>query len=78
MPLLDQNTPQQSLAMANSAVLMALLDRLIAKGLLDHADVQGLIKDAKGLVGYRSKTNESFRALQVLDALWNRFYPPLK
>jgi hypothetical protein len=73
MPLLDPTAPPPSLAIANSAVLMALLDSLIAKGIFDKSEVQSLVKDAMGFVGARSKTTEGSRALDLLDALWSRF-----
>jgi hypothetical protein len=73
MPLLDPTAPPQSLAIANSAVLMTLLDVLIANGVLDRSKVQNLVKSAMGLVGTRARSPEDSRALDVLDGLWSRF-----
>jgi hypothetical protein len=73
MPLLDQSKPPQSLALANSAVLMALLDALIAKGVFDHAEAQDVIQQAMHLISARFRTNEAANALEVLHDLWGSF-----
>jgi hypothetical protein len=68
-----ESAPPQSLAIANSAVLMTLLDTLIAKGALDKNEAQNLVKSAMGLIGTRARSPEGSRALDVLDRLWSRF-----
>ena len=55
MPLLDPSIPPPSLAIANSAVLMALLDALIANGALDRSEVQSVVKSAMGMVAARAR-----------------------
>jgi hypothetical protein len=74
VPLLDPTAPQPSLAIANSAVLITLLDALVAKGIFDRSEVQRLVKDATSLVGARARTPEGSKAVDLLDALYDRFY----
>jgi hypothetical protein len=74
MPLLDPAIPPPSLAIANSAVLMALLDALIANGALDRSDVQSVVKSAMGMFAARARSPEGSRAVDALNALWSHFY----
>jgi hypothetical protein len=62
-----------SQAIANSAILMALLDSLIAKGIFEKSEVQSLVKDAIGLVGNRGRSPEGSQAVRLLNSLWGRF-----
>lgn len=73
MPLLDTNAPPQSLAIANSALLMALLDSLVAKGQLSKSEAQEIVRRAAELVRVRCHTAEGSRARDLLDGLWTRF-----
>lgn len=73
MPLLDANASPQSLAVANGALLIALLDFLVARGICDQSEVQELVRTAIGIVGNRARTPEGIQALGVLDALWSHF-----
>lgn len=75
MPLLDPLSPPNSLTIADSAVIMALLDSLIAKNILDKAEVQDLVKAAMALVGTRGRSVEGAQAINVLHTLWGRFCP---
>jgi hypothetical protein len=73
MPLLDPLTPPHSITVADSAILMALLDALVAKDVFDKHEIQNIVMAAMRLVAARWKSAEGSRAMDVLGTLWGRF-----
>jgi hypothetical protein len=76
MPLLDPVTPPHGLAIASSAIIIALLEAIVAKGILDKSEVQNLLRSAMTLVSSRGRSREGTNALNALDRLWDRFCEP--
>ncbi len=73
MPVLDPVTPPNGLAIASSAVLFALLDSILAKGVLDRQEIQSVLKTAMICVGARANSPHGSEAIDVMTALYNHF-----
>jgi hypothetical protein len=75
MPVLDPKTSSGGFAIASSAAMFALLDSVLAKGVLDRTEIQSVIKTAMLGVGGRVQfaSLESTEAREVLQSLWDRF-----
>ncbi len=69
-------TSENSLAVVSSAVLFALLDALVAKGVLDRPEVQGVLKTAKGCVNARTRSFCGPEAAELMSSLCKHFSSP--
>jgi hypothetical protein len=71
---IDAKASADAHAVATSAFLLALIDQLIAKNVLDRADiVNGLRSAMQGISGRIQTASEGFEAAQILQALLMQF-----
>jgi len=66
-------TSESSLAVVSSSVLFSLLDALLAKGVLERAEIQNVLKSAKSCVCARTKTFSGPEAKDLMSALCKHF-----
>jgi hypothetical protein len=73
MPIPSPTISKDSLAVVSSAVLFALLDTFIAKGILERGEIQEVLKNAKLCVGARATTFYGPEASELMNALCKHF-----
>jgi len=66
-------TSEKSLAVVGSAILFALLDKLVAKGVLEPSEIQDVLKTAKGCVNARYNSFCGPEAIELMKSLCQRF-----
>ncbi len=76
MPALSPITSETSLAIVSSAVLFALLDALLDKGVLERHEIQGVLKTAKLGVCERAKCFHGPEAAELMRSLCRHFADP--
>jgi hypothetical protein len=73
MPVLDPKTSPEGLAIANAAIVLALLDTLIANGTLSESEITGILNKAKIGIGARSQMDAGADAARFVDDLSRSF-----
>jgi hypothetical protein len=70
---IDPAPSTDALAIANSAMILAIFDALIAKGIFEFADVSNVIRTAIASVSTRTQSVEGAEALKFLQSLLRDF-----
>lgn len=73
MPTLSPTTSADSLAIVSSAVLFALLDTILDKGILDRSEIQGVLYDAKIGISARVQFESGTETADLMTSLVNHF-----
>lgn len=73
MPVLDPVTPAESLTIASTAVLFALLDALIEKGVFTKDEMRNILTAANRGVGARAQGIGGMGAMQLMGRLLVHF-----
>jgi hypothetical protein len=74
---LDPKPSADAHAVATSTVLLAIIDQLLSKGILDREDVANAIRTAIQGIGPRIQTTpEGYDASQILLGLLRQFAKP--
>jgi hypothetical protein len=66
-------TSERTLAVVSSAVLFALLDALVDKGVLERSEIQGVLKTAKNCVNARYNSFCGPEAINLMKSLCQHF-----
>jgi hypothetical protein len=76
MPTLSPLISESGLAIVSSAVLFALLDELVDKGVLERQEIRSVLKTAKSGVCERSKCFHGPEAAELMKSLCRHFADP--
>jgi hypothetical protein len=69
MPTLNPTVSPNSIAIASGAVLLGLLDAIVAKGVLSTSEVRDILQSAMLGIGTRAQTPDGFGAGQIITDL---------
>jgi hypothetical protein len=73
MPILDPITPPESLSVVSSAVLFALLDKILERHILSRAEIQEVLQTAGCAIGARAQSPSGPKALDLMATLTRHF-----